>query len=348
MDKFMIELFSKKNWLPVCLFIMGILGATQVQCMAPMPTGTSLLRHISSIPLDNVSGRIDHMCVDADGKYLYIAALGNNTVEIIDLKKGKRTSRITGIKKPQGILILPESGNLIVAGGDDGTCRMYSPAQVLLGTIEGLDDADNVRYDAEAKIIYVGYGDGALAVIAADKFTKLADIILEGHPESFRLETKSSSIFVNVPTAGHIAVIDRKTRTVMQKWPIKNAKANFSMAIDEVNNRLFVGCRVPPKLVVIDTKSGKAMAVLDCCGDIDDVFYDPAGKLVYLSGGNGYVDVIEQIAPNRYRLTGKIKTAVGARTSLFVPQLKRLFVAVPARGEQKTEIRVYETSLKEP
>jgi hypothetical protein len=211
----------------------------------------------------------------------------------------------------------------------------------LLGAIDDLDDADNVRYDARTRRIYVGYGDGALAVIDPDKITKLADIKLPGHPESFQLETAGKRIFINVPSARQIVVVDRDERSVVAHWPRREAAANFPMALDEANHRLFVGCRKPAKLLVLDTSSGSMAASADCCGDTDDLFYDVANKRIYVSGGEGCISVFEPMDPDHYALMETIRTAAGARTSLFVPPMGKLYLAVPHRGAQGAEIRVF-------
>jgi YVTN family beta-propeller protein len=317
-------------------------------CQAEPPAESSLLRLAGTIPLEGVEGRIDHLAVGGQGQRLYVAALGNNTLEVIDLKKAKRSATIEGLKKPQGIVVIPESDEFIVASGEDGKCRKYDAAQKLLGTVDNLDDADNVRFDPVGKLVYVGYGDGALAVISAEKFSKLAEIKLAGHPESFQLETKGKRMFVNVPDAGHIAVIDRERRVVTETWPVKAARANFPMALDETHHRLFVGCRMPAKLLVIDSETGKTLSSLDCCGDTDDVFYDESNQRVYVAGGEGSISVFRQVDAGSYKLVETATTAPGARTALFAPAIHRLFVAVPRRGDRHANIRVYETSPRRP
>src|SRR5262249_8802481 len=156
----------------------------------------------------------------AQKNLLVVAALGNNTVEVLDLAAGKRIQRLEKIHEPQGVCVLPKSGRLVVASGGDGNCRLFDEGMKLVGGIEALADADNVRFDAEAERLYVGYGAGALAVIDPGKPAKLGEIALLAHPESFQIETKGSRIFVNVPRLGHVAVADRKKGVVIATWPI--------------------------------------------------------------------------------------------------------------------------------
>ena len=303
---------------------------------------TDALKLVGSIPLEGVEGRIDHMAADAAGRRLFVAALGNDTVEVIDLAAGKQLGRINGLKKPQGVAFLPDSKLLVVASGGDGKVMVYDASQKLIGAVSGLDDADNVRYDPDAKLVYVGYGDGALAVIDPVKVQKVADIKLDGHPESFQLEAKGNRIFVNVPDARQVAVVDRQKRSVIARWPMKEATANFPMALDEDRHRLLIGCRGPAKLLALDAETGRVVSSLDCCGDTDDLFHDAGRQRIYLSGGQGCITVFEPSDPDTYRKLGIIPTAAGARTSFFVRDSGRLYVAVPHRGDQRSELRVFE------
>jgi DNA-binding beta-propeller fold protein YncE len=302
------------------------------------------LRQVQTIPLPNVEGRIDHFGVDVQGQRLFVSALGNNTLEILDLRGGKRITSIAGLKEPQGVYYVPGANRIFVANGDDGTCRIFDGTSYKPLDIEKFaSDADNVRYDAAANQIYVGYGEGALGILDASTGRKVAEIPLRGHPESFRLETGGSRIFVNVPDAGNtIAVVDRSKRAVIATWTL-GARSNFPMILDEPDRRLLVVTRRPALLVVVDTESGKTAASYPTVGDADDAFYDRAHKRVYISGGEGFIDVLDQRDADHYEPAGRIPTAPGARTSLFVPELNRLYLAVPHRGSQKTEIRVYET-----
>jgi YVTN family beta-propeller protein len=299
------------------------------------------LKLVKAIPLNGVEGRIDHLTLTPDGNRLFVAALGNNTVEVLDPVGGRKIDAIKGFAEPQGVFYIPESKKLAVASGGDDKVRIYDEALKLLGTVDGLPDADNVRYDSQAKLLYVGYGSGALAVIDPDKPSKVADIKLDGHPESFRLETAGTRIFVNVPSAGQIEVVDRVRRQVMAKWPLTAAKSNFPMFLDEKQHRLFVGCRSGAKLLVLDTQTGKLVADADCAGDTDDLFYDAAHRRILITGGAGVITVVEQADADHYRVIDTVKTAAGGRTSLFSPELGLLFLAVPHRGDQRAEIRVY-------
>ena len=140
-----------------------------------------------------------------------------------------------------------------------------------------------------------------------------------------------------------IEVVDESQKHIVSKtWTITNAQNNFPMAIDETNHRLFIGTRDPPKLIVFDTNSGKVVSVLDIANDADDIFYDTAKKRVYVSCGEGFINVFQQQDANHYNAIVSIPTAQGARTSLFVPELHRFYLAVPHVADQESEIFVYQ------
>ena len=303
------------------------------------------LKFVSAIELPGVEGRIDHLGFDASTGRLYVAALGNNTVEVLDTRAGTHLKSVPGFHEPQGIAAVPDAKAVAIANGQGEGLQLidsddYHPkVMVSLG-----DDSDNVRYDASAKRIYVGFGSGALAAIAPADSKVVGEVKLAGHPESFQLERSGSRVFVNVPTANQIAVIDRAAMQVIATWPVTTAKSNYPMALDETNHRVFIGCRRPANVLIYDTATGKEVGSFEIVGDTDDLFYDSARKRVYVSGGEGFLDVVEDQGGGRFTRIAHLPTAAGARTSLFVPDQHRLFLAVPHRGSQRAEIRVFEVS----
>ncbi len=129
---------------------------------------------------------------------------------------------------------------------------------------------------------------------------------------------------------------------MIAKWKLAEVHANYPMALDEANHRLLVGCRSPARLLVLDTEIGQTVATLECGGDCDDVFYDAAMRRVYASCGSGVISVLAQRGPDQYERMADIPTVGGARTSLFVPEWHRLYLAVPAGIGRTAELRVYE------
>ena len=316
----------------LCLFALGAHGAN--------PTSLKL---IQTIPLPDVKGRIDHLQIDTKGRTLFVAALGNNTVEVLDLNAGTGLRSVAGCSKPQGLLYLPRPNLLFVANGGDGRVRIYDCSSFKpIVTVGAVEDADNLRYDAKLDRVYVGYGDGGIGVINPVTGVLTVRIPLKGHPESFQIEQEGNYLFANVPDAQQIVVIDRRLRTVVETWPLKAFRANFPMALDEGDHRVFLGCRDPARLVVLEAKDGKSVADLPLSGDTDDLFYDGARRRIYAACGEGFIDVIEQRDVDDYKLLEKIPTAPGARTCLFSLELNQLYLAVPRLGERPAGIRVYQ------
>jgi len=300
---------------------------------------------VSTIELPNVNGRIDHLACDVATGRIFVAALGNNTVEVVDGRAGQHLRSLTGFHEPQGIALAADANVVAVANGSGSNLTLLNRTDFhVIRTIPLGEDPDNVRYDATAKRLFVGYGSGSGAIAGLDAADgrRVGEVKLAGHPESFQLERDGPRIFVNVPTAHHIAVIDRAAMKLLTTWPVTGASSNYPMAVDHVNHRLFVGCRQPATVLIYDTASGKRVASAETVGDTDDLFFDPARKRLYVSGGEGYIDVFQQTNPDQLTRIVKLKTAAGARTSLFVPEQNRLYLAVPHRGAQRAEIRVYE------
>jgi len=320
------------------MIVIGVIFAISA---VQSPSGQEPLTLVRTIELPRVDGRIDHLAFDPSAQRLFVAALGNNTVEVVDMRSNAVAKSVAGFHEPQGLQVIPVVKSVAVANGKSGAVQWLDASDFRVTRTTALgDDADNVRYDAETRRVYVGYGSGAIAAIGADDGKVVREAKLAGHPESFQLERSGSRIFVNVPTADQIAVIDRRTMNVTATWPVVTAKANYPMALDEASHRLFVGCRRPARVLVYDTVSGKEVGSVEIVGDTDDLFYDAPRKRLYVSGGEGFIDVLQQ--GDRLARVARVTTAAGARTSLFVPEQNRLYLAVPHRGAQKAEIRVYE------
>jgi DNA-binding beta-propeller fold protein YncE len=301
-----------------------------------------VLRLVQTIPMPDVSGRIDHLALDEEGHRLFVAALGNNTIEVLDLRASRRVRTITGLHEPQDVRFIPTQNRLFATNGESGACSIFdSHTYRQVNSVDGFEDADNMRYDSRANRVYVGYGSGGVAALESTSGKETGTVRLAGHPESFQLERNGTRIFVNVPDAGQIQVVDRNNMSVISNWAVTGAGSNFPMALDEANHRLFVGCRRPARLLIYDTTSGKSVASIAIDDDADDLFYDGLHNRVYASCGAGFLDIIDQKDADHYVVASREPTADGARTSLFVPERNLLYVAAPCRGQRNAEIMVY-------
>jgi DNA-binding beta-propeller fold protein YncE len=278
---------------------------------------------------------------------LFISALGNDTVEVLDISGRTLEHTITGVPHPQGVVFAPEVNKLFVASSQ-GKLYIYDGTSFeLITAIDFHGDVDNLRYDAASKRVYVGYGDDEKAAIASVDATNNQrteeEYKLGAHPESFQLETAGPNIYVNLPDLGQIAVINRSTKAIA-RWPL-TLEHNFPMALDEGDHRLFVGTHEPPRLAVFDTASGKMLAALPSVQDADDLYYDARRKRIYMAGGEGFIYVFQLEDAERFELLGKIPTALGARTAGYFGRGKknfdRFYLAVPARAGRDAEIWIY-------
>jgi YVTN family beta-propeller protein len=312
-----------------------------LQTPAIAQTGEALQLE-AKIPLGSVNGRIDHMAVDLARQRLFVAELGNNSVGIVDLKSRQVVRNIDGLKEPQGVAYVPSKDTLYVANAGDGSVRMFTgPDHAPAGQIDLQDDADNIRVDSAANRLFVGYGSGGLAVIDIGTSRKIADIPLSVHPEGFQLDPGGKSIFVNVPKAQGIAVVDRGAGRQTANWPMTTAGGNFPMALDPVAGHVLAAFRDPAKLGVFAKENGALIANPEICGDADDVFVDGKRRRVYVSCGEGFLDVLDSQG-NAYRRISRIPTVAGARTSLFVPELDRLMLAVRASSGEPASVWVFQ------
>ena len=320
--------------------LIGALMLTGTAVSAQSAEDKAPLQFEAKILLGDVRGRIDHLAIDLKRQRLFIAELGNDSVGVVDLTNRSLLRTIAGQNEPQGVGYEPSTDTLYVANARDGSLRLYEANEhKSIGRIELGSDADNVRVDAAAKRVIVGYGDGGLAVFDAPTRAKVRSAPLKAHPESFQIEPDTGRIFVNLPDAHAVAVVDGKSGDTLATWPMDKG-GNFAMAIDRDRSRLLVAFRSPPELAVFSMADGKSIAKAETCGDIDDLFVDAKRSRVYMSCGAGSVDVFEATGAS-YRHLARIPTAAGARTSLFVPELDRLFVAVRAGSAGPAAVWVF-------
>ncbi len=302
------------------------------------PTTAAPLELEAKIPLGMVSGRIDHLAVDLKRRRLTIAEFGDGALGVVDLAKGKIQSTMLGFKQPQGIAYEPLTDTFYVASAGDGSVRILRAEDLTsMGRIEIGDDADNVRVDGSTGRVLVGYGRGAIGIIDPRSRAKVAEVRLNAHPEGFQIDEGSSRAFVNAPDAQQIAVVDLLKSETVATWSIRDHRENFPMALDREAHRVLVGFRNPARLSVMNSTDGSPVADVDMCRDADDLFVDAKRQRVYVSCGEGLIDVFEDQA-GTYKRIAQIPTASGARTSLFVREMDRLFVAVPAAGKEQAAI----------
>lgn len=308
------------------------------------------LRLARTYPLPGVTGRFDHFAFDAQGQRLFIAATGNHSVEILNVKTGKVTESLTGLGKPHGLAWVAESGRLFVSDGSLAVLKVYGGLPFAeVASLKLSEDADDMVYDPGTRLLYVGHGTGEaaatgqVAVVDTTTLKVIANLPAAAHPEALEIDNAAKRIYVNIADAGEILTVDSATHSITSRWKLTRAKDNVPVALDAEDGLLFVGCRAPAKLVAIDARSGREVADLPAASGSDDLFYDGASRRAYLIAGSGIVNVYQVSRSRALSSMGEIKTAPGAKTGLLVSDRQTLYVGVPGANGQDSEIRAYST-----
>ncbi len=323
-----------KRLVLLCFGCIALLGVDR----AARSSDIAALVLEAKIPLGSVRGRIDHLAVDVRRSRLYVAELGNDSIGVVDLKDRKLVRTLTGFREPQGIAFDSITDAVFIANGGDGTVRKLSASDwSQMAEIDLGDDADNVRIDGPMHRAFVGYGDGALAMIDTASFKLMSSVKLHGHPESFQLEPAGPRIYINIPDAHTIAVVDRGAGEEIARWSTPGMSANFPMAIDQSKQTVISVFRSPPVMASFNMKDASTDMALPTCADADDVFLDSKRHRIYVVCGEGVIDVFAERG-HTYSLVSKTKTVPGARTGLYSAELDQLFIAVRATANEPAAI----------
>jgi len=306
------------------------------------------LQLLQTLPLPGFSGDFDHFAVDEKGGRLFLAGEDHKTVEVFDLKTGRRLKSIEGFGAPHSIIYLPETDRIVIADGDKGSLQILRGADYAeVARVDGLAGADSMKLDGAAQIVYVVTGGkdvpldySFLVAIDLKTLRKVGQLRIESnHVEAFALESSSWRLFVNITDKHEVAVVDRKAMKEIARWPIGSQAENSPMAYDEKHHRLLIVCRKPGTLLVMDSDSGKVVAHLPAAERSDDIAFDAEKGRVYVPGGEGTISVFQQKSADQYELVAKVTSEPGAKTCLLVPSLARFFVAV-SPGETRATAKV--------
>jgi hypothetical protein len=330
--------------------ILGISMLVMAAALAPFTRTKEIapLRLLEAVPLPGFSGDFDHFAVDEKSGRLFLAGEDHKTVEVFDLKTGRRLKSITGFGTPHSIIYLAESDRILVADGDRGVLQILRGSDyTVVDHVDGLAGADSMRLDAPTQILYVVTGGKDVPLdysflVAIDLKTnkKVGELRMESnHVEAFALESSSSRLFVNITDKHEVAVVDRKAMKEIARWPIGTQADNSPMAYDEPHHRLLIVCRKPGTLLVMDSENGKVVTQLPAAERSDDIAFDGEKGRIYVPGGEGFTSVFQQKSADQYELVAKVKTEPGAKTCILVPSLARFYVAV-SPGETKALAKV--------
>jgi DNA-binding beta-propeller fold protein YncE len=319
---------------------------------SPAPANEAgALQLLQAVPLPGFSGDLDHFAVDEKGGRLFLAGENHKSVEVFDLKTGRRLKSITGFGAPHSIIYLPATDRILVTDGDKGVLQILRGSDyAVVDHVDGLAGADSMKLDAPAEIVYVVTGGkdvpldhSFLVAIDLKSNKKVSELRIESnHVEAFALESSSSRLFVNITDRHEVAVVDRKAMNEITRWPIGSQADNSPMAYDEQHHRLLIVCRKPGTLLVMDSDSGKVITQLPAAERSDDIAFDAASGRIYVPGGDGRIFVFKQDSPDQYELLAKVKSEPGAKTCLLVPRRARFCVAVsPGDTKAVAKLLIY-------
>jgi DNA-binding beta-propeller fold protein YncE len=333
----------KKSSAIFLFILLAVVQRAAAQDKAP-------LKLIGTTPLPGFSGDFDHFTSDLKGNRLFLTAEDHKTVEVFDLRSGKSLHSITGFEEPHAMVFLPETNKLIVTDGGDtsGQVALVSGENYqITDTIKLPAGVDGAVFNRVNKYYYVESGgktEHQLNIIDTKTFKHIGDITLPGnHSEAMAIDSAGQKMYVNLTAVSTVGVIDLQSNKLTAQWPIADAKVQNSMALDEPNHRLFIATRMPPKFIVLDTETGKVVTSLTCAPINDDMWFDSARKRIYVTGSDT-TSVIAQLDRDHYEQVAEVPTGFRAKTSLYIPSLNRLYVAVSGKGkpDAKLALQIYQ------
>jgi hypothetical protein len=318
------------------VLLAGALFLTPALAADPAP-----LELVQTIRLTGPVGkRLDNLALDGKRDRLLVANQGNASLDIIDLKSGKVLKSIPDQEQIQGVLYVPGVDRVWATLGK-GSCNVFDGESYKQLKSLAVPDADNIRQDTRTGLVYVTRSDKKLAVFDPKTLEAKGDVALPSHPESFVFEKDRHRMYVNTPGPRQVLVVDMDKRDVLKRFQLDEA-GNYPLALDEANKRLLVGCRKEPRLLVLDSETGKELSRVTIPNDVDGLFLDVKRKRLYASCGEGILVVFKQTSPDRYEAIAKIPTVKQARTCLFDADTSRLFVPIPRTADKEgPEVRVY-------
>jgi DNA-binding beta-propeller fold protein YncE len=300
------------------LFLLLSLTGT---CMADDAPGYKVTKRYAV----SGDGGFDYIVFDSSSNRLYVSH--GTEVNVLDANSGKELGHIENTPGVHGIAIVPEFHRGFITDGKNATVTVFDTKTLKTRkTISVDEDPDFIFFDPQTNRVFVCHGDaGEITAIDPDKEQVVGKIPLGTGAEAAVLDGKGNG-YVNLEETAEVVNFDPKALTVKQKWPITGCKTPTGLALDRVNNRLFIGCR-SRVLAVMDASNGKVLATLPIGERVDAVAYDPDNKMIFASNWDGTVSVIHQKSADEYESGGDIRTQKSAKTMAMDPKTKRLFLS---------------------
>jgi hypothetical protein len=306
------------------------------------------LQLIRTVQLPGYSGDFDHFAVDRDFGRVLLAAEDHATLEIFDLKSGDHLRSIGGFDAPHSILVRSGSPTILVTDSGQSMSKLFDRRDYTKkGTVKLVVGADSSIYDPAANVLYVVTGGKDVQMSTAnveavnpDTGAAVGKITFnDNHVEAMAIEKHGDRLFVNLTQSNKLAVVNRKTMKEIAEWPVPEAEQNAMVAFDETAHRLYVVCRKPGMVVVLDSNNGKLVGTQPAPLRADEVMFDASSHRLYVPGGEGYVGVYDTSDPNHLKVVAKVPSAPGAKTGLLLADRHELLLAA-SPGDTKAVAKV--------
>ena len=328
------------------LLLTALMGIVSVPQLEGQNTSPLLLK--GSVNLPGYTGDFDHFAVDQARGRLLLAAEDHGTVEVFDLNSGKHLQTISGFETPHSILIRPGAATILVTDSGKGMSKLLDASTYeVKGVVTLVPGADSIGYDPKENVVYIVTGGkdvdmatSELAAVDPDTGKKLRAVTFQdNHVEAMALEPNGNRLFINLTQTNKLAVIDRSTMKVIALWPVPAAEQNAMVAMDQPHHRLFVGCRKPGMVVVMNSDTGAVTNSVPSPLRSDQILYDQIANHLYSPGGEGNVAVYDTSDPDHLKTIAKVRTEPGAKTGILVPELKELILAA-SPGDTKAMAKI--------
>ena len=339
---------ERRNLLVLMLAVL--LGGFSVPQLAGQNVTPLALK--GNVNLPGYTGDFDHFAVDQARGRLLLAAEDRGTVEVFDLNSGKHLRTIKGFETPHSILIRPGAATILVTDSGKGMSKLLDASTYeMKGVVTLVPGADSIGYDPTENVVYIVTGGkdvdmatSELAAVDPDTGRKKRAITLQdNHVEAMALEASGNRLFINLTQTNKVAVIDRTTMKVLAVWPVPAAEQNAMAALDEPHRRLYVGCRKPGMVVVMNSDTGAITNSVPSPLRSDQILFDQAANRLYSPGGEGFIAVYDSSDPDHLKTIAKVPSAPGAKTGILVPEMKKLILAVsPGKTKAMAKVLTFE------
>ena len=331
-----------------------LLLAGLISFLTHTAVGAQPLTLVQTITLPDVppGPYADHMALDVAAQRLFVTPQAQSAVAVLDLQAGNVLRTIRGFGNPHAVLYRQDRHRLFVSDGKGAIVILDANSYRRILSIPLEPNADAVAFDSRTGVMYVGNGgedagktNSLVSLIDTATESKLGNIRIKTPAiEAMVVDETRGRLYVNMPEENQIGIIDVRRRLLVESWQLSLARRNEALALDTDHHLLYVGCNegdVRGSLLVVDTLTGKELQKLPLGSWVDSMFYDARRQRVYASTGIGAVFSYERGADGRLRPLESVDTAVMARTSLFSPELDRLFVMVPHLGWTSAKVLVF-------